>query len=149
PTIALAQAYTESRLNPNAVSGAGAQGLWQFIPGTWQRFGSGSPFDPVAATSAWCRYMSYLLNLFNRNISLALAGYNAGEGNVRKYGGIPPFAETRNYVSMILAGAPGWLSTVSGIRGLPQIPLQPPDSGSGLPSEPSSDTGSTETIMQP
>ncbi len=103
--IAVAQIQQESGFRPNATSPAGAQGIAQFMPGTWARFGSGSPYDPAAAFEAWGRLMSYLLRRYNNNYSLALAAYNAGEGNVAKYNGVPPFTETRNYVRIILANA--------------------------------------------
>jgi len=105
PRIAVEQIRQESSFNPNARSSAGAQGLAQFMPGTWARFGSGSPYDPVAAINAYVRYMGFLLNRYGGDYAKALAAYNAGEGNVDKYGGVPPFAETRNYVNKILSAA--------------------------------------------
>lgn len=78
--IALRQIKQESGFNPNAVSSQGAQGLAQFIPGTWAIWGSGSPFDPVAAMEAWGKYFSHLLSKFGGDYRLALAGYHSGEG---------------------------------------------------------------------
>jgi soluble lytic murein transglycosylase-like protein len=103
--IAVAQIWTESRYNPNARSPAGARGVAQFMPATARRFGLNNPSDPVASMNAWGKYMTFLLRRFNGNYSFALAGYNAGEGNVDKYKGVPPFKETRNYVASILSRA--------------------------------------------
>jgi soluble lytic murein transglycosylase-like protein len=77
--IAVAQINQESRFNPNAKSPAGAQGLAQFMPGTWPTYGNGSPFNPDAALEAWGKYMTKLLRQFNGRYDLALAGYNWGE----------------------------------------------------------------------
>ncbi|WP_347615774.1 lytic transglycosylase domain-containing protein [Lactiplantibacillus plantarum] len=82
--IALKQAGAESSWNPQARSPAGALGLWQFMPATAARFGLSDPTEPVAATRARNKYMKFLLNRYNGDYRLALAGYNAGEGNVDK-----------------------------------------------------------------
>jgi len=102
PNVLLAQLWQESRFNPAAVSPAGAKGIAQFMPATAKRFGLKDPFDVEASIQAQAKYMRFLLNKFG-DYALALAGYNAGEGNVQKYGNkIPPFAETKNYVEKIL-----------------------------------------------
>lgn len=93
----------ESRYNPKAVSGVGAQGLMQMMPATAKRFGLRDPFDPAANVEAGTRYLKFLLKRFNGDVSLALAGYNAGEGSVDKYKGVPPYGETQNYVKKISA----------------------------------------------
>ncbi len=93
----------ESRYNPKAVSGVGAQGLMQMMPATAQRFGLKDPFDPKANVEAGTKYLKWLLKRFDGDVSLALAGYNAGEGSVDKYKGVPPFNETQNYVKKIVA----------------------------------------------
>jgi hypothetical protein len=92
----------ESHFNSRAVSPAGARGLMQLMPGTAARFGVRNPHDPAQSVSAGARYLRQLLTKFNGRVELALAGYNAGEGNVMKYGyRVPPFRETRDYVRKI------------------------------------------------
>jgi soluble lytic murein transglycosylase-like protein len=93
----------ESRYNPMAVSPVGAEGLMQMMPGTAKRFGLKDPFDAAANVAAGTRYLKWLLQRFDGDVSLALAGYNAGEGAVDKYNGVPPFNETQNYVKKIVA----------------------------------------------
>lgn len=93
----------ESRYNPKAVSGVGAQGLMQMMPATAKRFGLKNPFDAAANVEAGTKYLKFLLKRFNGDVSLALAGYNAGEGSVDKYKGVPPYSETQNYVKKISA----------------------------------------------
>ena len=93
----------ESRYNPKAVSGVGAQGLMQMMPATAKRFGLKDPFDPAANVEAGTKYLKFLLKRFKGDVSLALAGYNAGEGSVDKYNGVPPYGETQNYVKKIEA----------------------------------------------
>ncbi len=105
--IALAQINQESGFNPFALSHAGAKGIAQFMPATAARFGLKDRSDPVASMDAWGKYMTFLLKRYKGDYSKALAGYNAGEGNVDKYGGVPPFTETRNYVKTILSAAKG------------------------------------------
>ncbi len=93
----------ESRYNPKAVSGAGAEGLMQMMPATAKRFGLKDPFDPKANVEAGTKYLKWLLERFDGDVSLALAGYNAGEGAVDKYKGVPPYGETQNYVKKIVS----------------------------------------------
>jgi soluble lytic murein transglycosylase-like protein len=102
PALALAVAQKESSMNPAAVSSAGAIGLFQLEPATAASLGV-DPYDPAQNIQGGIRYLSQLLNQYNGDTSLALAAYNAGPGNVAKYGGVPPFAETQNYVSSILS----------------------------------------------
>ena len=110
PNVYVRQIDQESGFNPNAVSPAGAQGIAQFMPGTAAGVGLKNPFDPAAALDAGAKYMAGLLSRFG-SMPLALAAYNAGGGNVEKYGGIPPFKETQNYVNAILGGATPAAST--------------------------------------
>jgi Transglycosylase SLT domain/D-alanyl-D-alanine carboxypeptidase/Putative Flp pilus-assembly TadE/G-like len=96
-----AQIYAESNFNPFAHSPAGAQGIAQFMPGTAQSLGLQNPFDPEEAIDAQAHLMRDLLRRFG-SVPLALAAYNAGPGAVERYGGVPPYAETRAYVAKIL-----------------------------------------------
>ena len=88
----------ESNYNPHAISNKGALGLMQLIPATARRFGVSDVFNPVQNIEGGAKYLRYLLDLYGENYPLALAAYNAGEGAVAKYGGVPPYAETQNYV---------------------------------------------------
>jgi hypothetical protein len=90
--------YVESAFDEFAVSSKGAKGLMQLMPATARRFGVSNPFDPAQAIMGGTEYLAYLLNLFRGSIDLAAAGYNAGENAVLRYGGVPPYKETRNYV---------------------------------------------------
>jgi len=90
----------ESNYQPRARSRTGAKGLMQLMPATARQYAVGDPYDPKANIDAGVRHLKYLLGRFD--LGLALAAYNAGEGAVRVYGGQPPFAETRNYVTRIL-----------------------------------------------
>lgn len=93
----------ESAYNAAALSKKGAAGLMQLMPETAQRYGVTDRFDPVQNLHGGARYLNDLLKMFNGNLSLTLAAYNAGENNVLKYGNqIPPFQETRNYVPRVL-----------------------------------------------
>lgn len=93
----------ESRYQTRAISHAGAQGLMQLMPATAKRFGCDDVNDPESNIKAGTKYLSWLLKRFEGNVELALAGYNAGEGAVDKYKGIPPYKETQNYVVKIVA----------------------------------------------
>jgi len=98
--------HVESRFNAGAVSPKGAQGAMQIMPSTQSALGLIDPFDPEANVMAGCAYLKQQLDAFG-NVDLALAAYNAGPANVKKYGGIPPFAETKAYVRMINARLQG------------------------------------------
>jgi hypothetical protein len=93
----------ESRYDTHAVSHVGAEGLMQMMPATAKRFGLKDPFDPQANVEAGTKNLKWLLKRFDGDVSLALAGYNAGEGSVDKYKGVPPYTETQNYVKKIVS----------------------------------------------
>jgi len=122
PALALAVISVESAGRVDAVSRAGAQGLMQLIPATAERFDVADAFDPRQNIRGGVTYLNWLLAEFDRDVVLALAGYNAGEGAVRRNNGVPPFAETRDYVPRVLAA---WRVA----RGLCTVPPE-------LPSDP-------------
>jgi len=101
PDLVLAVVEAESNFNPRALSPKNAQGLMQLIPATAQRFGVGNVWDPEQNLRGGMAYLRWLLDHFDGDIRLALAGYNAGEQAVRRHQGIPPYDETRKYVSRI------------------------------------------------
>ena len=101
PRFIHAVIWQESKYDVHARSHAGAQGLMQLIPATAKRFGCEHPDDPEENITAGTKYLGWLLKRFSGNVQLALAGYNAGEGSVDKYDGVPPYSETQNYVKII------------------------------------------------
>jgi soluble lytic murein transglycosylase-like protein len=102
PQLVLAVMATESNFNPLAVSPKNAQGLMQLIPSTASRFGVTNIKDPVENIRGGMAYLRWLLAYFEGDLALTLAAYNAGEGAVERYQGVPPYAETRHYVARIL-----------------------------------------------
>ena len=101
PRFIHAVIWQESKYQQRARSHAGAQGYMQLMPATAKRFGCNDASDPVENIEAGTKYLKWLLKRFDGNVELALAGYNAGEGSVAKYNGIPPYNETQNYVKII------------------------------------------------
>lgn len=94
--------HAESAFDPKAVSPKGARGLMQLMPATAKRYGVRKITDPAENLHGGTRYLRDLLKMFRNDLPRALAAYNAGEGAVRKYRGIPPYAETRNYVRRVM-----------------------------------------------
>lgn len=116
PDLIRAVITVESAFDEFAVSSKGAKGLMQLMPATARRFGVGDAFDAQQAIMGGTEYLGYLLRLFRGNVDYAVAGYNAGENAVLRYGGIPPYKETRNYVvriNSVLGSAPVIMSASS------------------------------------
>jgi len=103
PALIRAVMQAESAFHPYAVSRAGAEGLMQLMPALADEMGVSDSFDPRENIMGGVRYLKRLLDYHNGDLELALASYNAGPGNVARYGGVPPFRETRNYVKTIKA----------------------------------------------
>jgi Transglycosylase SLT domain/NlpC/P60 family len=137
PGIFERQINQESGFNPKAVSSAGAQGIAQFMPATARGVGLADPFEPYSALDAAARHMRENLDANGGRYDLALAAYNAGQGNVNKHGGVPPFDETRRYIATILGNerpvaprAPAQTMPQAVPQPVPQVP-QPVSGGQG------------------
>jgi soluble lytic murein transglycosylase-like protein len=102
PLLVKAMIYVESRENPNAISPKGAMGLMQLMPGTARALGVEDPFRPGDNIRGGVQYLADMVERFRGRLDLALAAYNAGPGAVEKYGGLPPYPETRDYVTRVM-----------------------------------------------
>ena len=102
PVLVAAVVETESRFHSGARSPVGAQGLMQLMPRTGRWLGANNLYDPEQNLDAGVKYIKYLQRRFNGNVKQTIAAYNAGEGNVKRYGGVPPFDETRSYVKRVM-----------------------------------------------
>ena len=102
PLLVIAVIEAESGFDRNAVSPMGALGLMQVMPSTAEQLGAEDPFDPAVNIALGCRYLRSLLDQFDGDLKLALAGYNAGGGAVERFDGVPPYRETRRYVDRVL-----------------------------------------------
>jgi soluble lytic murein transglycosylase-like protein len=103
----------ESGFNPSARSGAGAVGLTQLMPGTAASLGVTNPLDPVQSLQGGAKYLRQQLDRFGGDEKLALAAYNAGPGAVQKFGGVPPYRETQNYVTSVMSKAAAYRGAVA------------------------------------
>jgi soluble lytic murein transglycosylase-like protein len=105
PALLAGLVKQESGFNPNAGSPAGARGLTQLMPGTAAGLGVTNVLDPVQSLDGGAKYLRAQLDAFGGDVARALAAYNAGPGAVKRYGGVPPYAETQNYVRAVQANA--------------------------------------------
>ena len=105
PALLAGLVKQESGFNPNAVSPAGARGLTQLMPGTAASLGVSDPLDPAQALDGGAKYLREQLDRFGGDVARALGAYNAGPGAVQRHGGVPPYAETQNYVRAVQANA--------------------------------------------
>ena len=105
----------ESNFNPNAGSGAGARGLTQLMPATAAGLGVSNVLDPVQSINGGAKYLKQQLDAFGGDVTKALAAYNAGPGAVKRFGGVPPYSETQNYVRIVHANAASFRTAPSEI----------------------------------
>jgi soluble lytic murein transglycosylase-like protein len=149
PVLIRAVIQVESDFNPQCVSHKGARGLMQLMPGTARRYGVAKIHDPEENIHGGIQYLAYLIRLFNGDLTRALAGYNAGENAVIRYGGVPPYEETSAYVKRALTvyyGRPhGAAISFAGGRGPNSL-----KGGFGRPAPPSTRRASrTKAVVQP
>jgi len=127
PALLKALIRQESNFNPNAVSPAGASGLTQLMPATARGLGVTDPTDPAQAIEGGAKYLKQQLDKFGGSVEKALAAYNAGPGAVQRFGGVPPYAETQNYVRKVM----GYVEQYRGAAAAPAAAtaIAPPVSG--------------------
>lgn len=116
PAILQGLIQQESGFDPSARSGAGAMGLTQLMPSTAAAMGVSDPLDPQQSIEGGARYLGELLSRFRGNVTDAIAAYNAGPGAVSEYGGVPPYAETQNYVTKVLQNAASYRASQMGVN---------------------------------
>lgn len=122
----------ESNYNPYAVSPKGALGLMQLMPDTARRFGVGNAFNPIENIEGGARYLRYLIDLYGEGNPLVLAAYNAGEAAVARYGGVPPYRETQNYLVLVRKE----LDKLVGVRRAAPEPTPAPKTSAAEPAGP-------------
>jgi soluble lytic murein transglycosylase-like protein len=113
PALLAGLVKQESGFNPNAGSGAGARGLTQLMPSTAAGLGVNNVLDPVQSLNAGAKYLKQQLDTFGGDVTKALAAYNAGPGAVQRFGGVPPYSETQNYVRIVQANAAAYQAGTS------------------------------------
>ena len=145
PDIFERQITQESGWNPRAVSSAGAKGLGQFMPGTASSYGLTDPFDPYASLDAAARHMADNLKRNGGDYARALAAYNAGQGAVDQYNGVPPYAETQNYIRIIMG--PGRSAPTAGAA-QSSAPAAPPSPAASVPTPPQAAGGSDMVTIE-
>jgi len=129
PALLAGLVKQESGFNPNAGSGAGARGLTQLMPGTASGLGVSNVLDPVQSLNGGAKYLKQQLDAFGGDVTKALAAYNAGPGAVQRFGGVPPYSETQNYVRIVQANAAAYRA------GSTSTPPSTASSAGALPSE--------------
>jgi soluble lytic murein transglycosylase-like protein len=130
PALLAGLVKQESNFNPNAGSGAGARGLTQLMPSTASGLGVDNVLDPVQSLNAGAKYLKQQLDTFGGDVTKALAAYNAGPGAVQRFGGVPPYSETQNYVRIVQANAAAYRAGTSST-----LPSLIASSTGALPSE--------------
>lgn len=121
PELVAAVVKTESRFIPTARSGAGAQGLMQLVPKTGRWMGATNLMNPADNVKAGAKYLKYLHGRFDGDERMMIAAYNAGEGNVKKFGGVPPFKETRSYLKKVASAEKEFTEQIAGSASAPQL----------------------------
>jgi soluble lytic murein transglycosylase-like protein len=145
PAVLYGLIEQESGFDPNATSGAGAVGLTQLMPSTAASLGVTEPFNPEQSIEGGARYLGEMLRQFGGNTVDALAAYNAGPGAVQQYGGVPPYAETQQYVSDVLANAAAYRPSAA--AGVTEIPSTAASTASATPATAATIASSTASAI--